>query len=61
MTYEFYGSFIVFTVVALWRSQLRTLTLSALFAALAALQSFFALFVAGILIAELFLHNARGS
>ncbi len=60
MSYEFYGSFIVFAVVALLRPlQLRTLALGVLFAALAALQSFFALFVAGILIADIFLQAAR--
>ena len=60
MSYELYGSFLVFAVVALLRrSQLRTLILGVLFAALAALQSFLALFVAGILIADLFLHGAR--
>src|SRR5271163_1354362 len=60
MTYEFFGSFIVFAVVALLRPlQLRTLALGVLFAALAALQSFFALFLAGILIADIFLHTAR--
>ena len=60
MSYEFYGSFIVFAVVALLRPlQLRTLALGVLFAALAALQSFFALFVAGILIADISLHRAR--
>jgi peptidoglycan/LPS O-acetylase OafA/YrhL len=60
MSYELYGSFLVFTVVALLRrSQLRTLMLGVLFVALAALQSFLALFVAGILIADLFLRGPR--
>lgn len=60
MSYELYGSFLVFTVVALLRrSQLRTLMLGVLFVALAAVQSFLALFVAGILIADLFLRGPR--
>ena len=60
MSYEFYGSFIVFAVVALLRpSRLRTLMLSVLFAALASLQSYFALFIAGILIADIFLQGVR--
>jgi peptidoglycan/LPS O-acetylase OafA/YrhL len=55
MTYEFFGSFMVFAVVASLRpSRLRTVMLAVLFAALAALQTYFALFVAGILIADLF-------
>jgi peptidoglycan/LPS O-acetylase OafA/YrhL len=55
MPYEFYGSFMVFAIVAgLRRSQERTLLLGVLFVALAALQTYFALFVAGILIADLF-------
>ena len=60
MSYEFYGSFIVFAVVALLRRfEARTLALGVLFAALASLQSFFALFVAGILIADAFLLSVR--
>ena len=60
MSYEFYGSFIVFAVIALLRpSRLRTLMLSVLFAALASLQSYFALFIAGILIADIFLQGVR--
>jgi peptidoglycan/LPS O-acetylase OafA/YrhL len=55
MTYEFFGSFMVFAVVASLRpSRLRTVMLAVLFAVLAALQTYFALFVAGILIADLF-------
>ena len=55
MTYEFFGSFMVFAVVAALRpSRLRTVMLGVLFVALAALQTYFALFVAGILIADLF-------
>jgi peptidoglycan/LPS O-acetylase OafA/YrhL len=55
MTYEFFGSFMVFAVIAALRpSRLRTAMLGMLFVALAALQTYFALFVAGILIADLF-------
>jgi peptidoglycan/LPS O-acetylase OafA/YrhL len=55
MTYEFFGSFMVFALIAcLRRSRLRTLLLAVLFLLLAALQTYFALFVAGILIADLF-------
>jgi peptidoglycan/LPS O-acetylase OafA/YrhL len=55
MTYEFFGSFIVFALVAHLRpSRLRTLLLAVLFLLLTALQTYFALFVAGILIADLF-------
>ena len=55
MSYEFYGSFVVFAMVALLRpSRWRTLVLGVLFVSLAALQTYFALFVAGVLIADLF-------
>jgi peptidoglycan/LPS O-acetylase OafA/YrhL len=55
MSYEFFGSFMVLAIVAVMRSwRLRTWTMGALFVALAAYQTFFALFVAGILIANLF-------
>jgi peptidoglycan/LPS O-acetylase OafA/YrhL len=55
MTYEFFGSFMVFALAACVRpAQLRTWLLAALFAALAVLQTFFALFVAGVLLADLF-------
>ena len=55
MTYEFFGSFMVFAVIAALRpSRLRTVILAVLFVALATLQTYFALFVAGILIADLF-------
>ena len=55
MTYEFFGSFMVFAIAAALRpSKLRTVMLCVLFAALAAFQSYFALFAAGILIADLF-------
>src|SRR5271155_1172499 len=55
MTYEFFGSFMVFAVVAYLRpSRLRTVMLGVLFVVLTALQTYFALFVAGILIADLF-------
>jgi Acyltransferase family len=55
MTYEFFGSFMVFALIAYLRpSRLRTLLLAMLFLLLTALQTYFALFVAGILIADLF-------
>jgi peptidoglycan/LPS O-acetylase OafA/YrhL len=55
MSYEFYGSFMVFAVVAaLAPSRRRTLALGLLFLVLAAAQTYFALFVAGVLIADLF-------
>jgi peptidoglycan/LPS O-acetylase OafA/YrhL len=55
MSYEFVGSFMVFAVIAYLRpSRLRTLLLAVLFLLLTALQTYFALFVAGILIADLF-------
>ena len=55
MFYEFLGSFMVFATVAILRPlHLRTWLLGLLFAILAVYQSFFALFIAGILIADLF-------
>ena len=55
MSYEFFGSFMVFAVIAGLRPhRWRTLALGALFIVLAACQTFFALFFAGILIADLF-------
>jgi peptidoglycan/LPS O-acetylase OafA/YrhL len=55
MTYEFFGSFMVFALIAYLRpSRLRTLLLALLFLLLTALQTYFALFVAGILIADVF-------
>ena len=55
MSYEFFGSYMVLAIVAIMRSwRLPTWTLGALFVALAACQTFFALFIAGILIASLF-------
>jgi peptidoglycan/LPS O-acetylase OafA/YrhL len=55
MTYEFFGSLMVFAAIACLRpSRLRTLLLAVLFLLLTALQIYFALFVAGILIADLF-------
>jgi peptidoglycan/LPS O-acetylase OafA/YrhL len=55
MTYEFFGSFMIFVIVAATRpARLRTILLGVLFIALAALQTWFALFVAGILLADLF-------
>jgi peptidoglycan/LPS O-acetylase OafA/YrhL len=54
MSYEFFGSFMVFAAVAALRpSRMRTLMLGVSLIALAALQTYFALFVAGILIADL--------
>jgi peptidoglycan/LPS O-acetylase OafA/YrhL len=55
MTYEFFGSFLVFVAIAALRpAKLRTVLLGVLFIVLAALQTYLALFVAGILIADLF-------
>jgi peptidoglycan/LPS O-acetylase OafA/YrhL len=55
MSYEFFGSFMVFALVAgLRRSRLRASLLAVLLLLLTALQTYFALFVAGVLIAELF-------
>ena len=55
MFYEFLGSFMVFATIAILRPlHLRTWMLGFLFAILAVYQSFFALFIAGILIADLF-------
>jgi peptidoglycan/LPS O-acetylase OafA/YrhL len=55
MTYEFLGSFMVFALILYLRpSRLRRLLLAILFLMLTALQSYFALFVAGVLIADLF-------
>jgi peptidoglycan/LPS O-acetylase OafA/YrhL len=55
MFYEFLGSFMVFAVLAILRSwRLRTWFLGALFIVLAIYGPYFALFAAGILIADLF-------
>jgi len=55
MFYEFLGSFMVFAVLAILRSwRLRTWFLGALFIVLAIYGPYFALFVAGILVADLF-------
>jgi peptidoglycan/LPS O-acetylase OafA/YrhL len=55
MSYEFYGSFMTFAIVAWVRPQRRrTIAFAALFFALAVLQTYFALFVAGVLLAELY-------
>ena len=62
MSYEFFGSFMVFAIVAWLRSsRSRMLVLGVLFIALAACQTYFALFVAGILIADLFRQGARSA
>ncbi len=54
MSYEFYGSFMTFAIAAWVRPRRsRTIALAALFWVLAVLQTYFALFVAGILLAEL--------
>jgi len=59
MSYEFFGSFMVFAVVAGLRPhRWRTVALGVLFIVLAACQTFFALFFAGILIADLFRKGA---
>jgi peptidoglycan/LPS O-acetylase OafA/YrhL len=55
MAYELFGSLMVFAVVAMVRpARLRTMLLGVLFIVLAGLQTYFALFAAGILIADLF-------
>ena len=55
MFYEFLGSFMVFATIAILRPlHLRTWMLGFLFAILAVYQSFFALFIPGLLIADLF-------
>jgi peptidoglycan/LPS O-acetylase OafA/YrhL len=55
MSYEFFGSFMVFALIAGLRpSRLRGLLLVVLFVLLTAAQTYLALFVAGILIADLF-------
>jgi peptidoglycan/LPS O-acetylase OafA/YrhL len=55
MFYEFLGSFMVFATVAVVRSwRLRTWMLATLFVALALSEPFFSLFIAGILIADVF-------
>src|SRR4029453_12196402 len=55
MFYEFLGSFMVFATVALVRSwRMRTWILAILFVALALCEPFFSLFVAEILVADVF-------
>ena len=55
MFYEFLGSFMVFATIAMVRSwRLRTWILAIVFVALAVCEPFFSLFVAGILVADLF-------
>ena len=59
MSYEFYGSFMTFAIAAWVRPQRRrVLALAALFVMLAVAQTYFALFVAGVLLAELHLRTA---
>jgi peptidoglycan/LPS O-acetylase OafA/YrhL len=60
MSYEFIGSFMVFSIVAVVRSwRLRSSSLAILFIVLVVCQTYFALFVAGILIADQFLKVDR--
>lgn len=57
MAYEFFGSFLVFVVLAIvqsWRR--RILALSVLFAALVLFNAYFSLFVGGILLADVYRH-----
>jgi peptidoglycan/LPS O-acetylase OafA/YrhL len=55
MSYEFFGSFLVFIILAALRGwHGRTVVFAGLFLALTLWQSFFALFAGGILIADLF-------
>jgi peptidoglycan/LPS O-acetylase OafA/YrhL len=55
MSYEFFGSFMVFIILASVRAwHPRTIVFAGLFLALTLWQSYFALFVGGILIADLF-------
>jgi peptidoglycan/LPS O-acetylase OafA/YrhL len=55
MSYEFFGSFMVFGILAVVRAwPPRTMVFAALFVVLTLLQSYFALFVGGILIADLY-------
>jgi peptidoglycan/LPS O-acetylase OafA/YrhL len=55
MSYEFFGSFMVFAILAVMRAgKLRTVVFGVLFLALALWQSFYALFVGGILLADIF-------
>jgi peptidoglycan/LPS O-acetylase OafA/YrhL len=62
MSYEFYGSFMVFAVIAaLAPSRRRTLALGLLFLLLAAVQTYFALFVAGVLMADMFVFAVPSS
>jgi len=60
MFYEFLGSFMVFATVAILRSwRLRTWIIGALFLALAVYAPYFSLFIAGILVADLFQQKER--
>ncbi len=54
MSYEFFGSFLVFAILATMRvGARRTWVFGAIFAALALWQSYYALFIGGILLADL--------
>jgi peptidoglycan/LPS O-acetylase OafA/YrhL len=60
MSYELFGSFMVFAIVAMMRwERVRIWAVGALFVGLAACQSYFALFVAGIFLADLFQRCGR--
>lgn len=62
MSYEFFGSFMVFTVLATVRAwPRRTVAFGALFLGLMLWQSYFALFIGGILIADLFTRLDKGT
>jgi peptidoglycan/LPS O-acetylase OafA/YrhL len=55
MAYEFFGSFMVFAILAIMRlGTLRIWVFGATFAALALWQSYYALFIGGILLADLY-------
>ena len=55
MTLRIFGSFMVFAILAVMRAgKLRTVVFGVLFLALALWQSFYALFVGGILLADIF-------
>lgn len=61
MSYEFFGSFMVFAVLVLARAwPARSVVFGTLFVLLMVGQSFYALFLGGILIADLFIRVERG-
>ncbi len=60
MSYEFFGSFLVFAILAIVRTwPPRAVAFGLLFLALTLWQSYFALFVGGILMADLFVRRDR--